>query len=373
MAPQRDAEVMNGDGQCGEELLAAPAHIWNHIFNFISSMSLKCAVQLNIPEIIHNHPQKPITLAQLVPALQIPETKSTYLYRLMRILVHSRFFGIERVQETVEEQVEEEGYVLTLPSKLLLKNHPVSMSPYLLGMLDPVMVTPWHFLSDWFKKTDELITPFEATQGMPFWKYFGDNPEIGKLFDKAMACDSKLVMSVVLKECKMKFEGIRSLVDVGGGTGAVAMALAETFPGVKCTVLDLPQVVGDLQGSKNLEFVCGDMFESIPSADVVLLKWILHNWSDEECVKILKRCREVIPSKEEGGKVIIIDIVVDDHNKGNYESKETQLFFDLLMMVFLTGRERTEIEWKKLFLDAGFTSYNISPIMELRSFIQVFP
>nr|AJD20223.1 norcoclaurine 6-O-methyltransferase [Podophyllum peltatum] len=373
MAPQRDAEVMNGDGQCGEELLAAQAHIWNHIFNFISTMSLKCAVQLNIPEIIHNHPQKPITLAQLVQALQIPETKSIYLYRLMRILVHSRFFGIERIQETAEEQVEEEGYVLTLSSKLLRKNHPVSMSLYLLCLSDPIMVTPCHFLSDWFKKTDELITPFEATQGMPFWKYFGDNQESGKLFDKSMACDAKMVMSIVLKECKMKFEGIMSLVDVGGGTGTVARVIAEAVPGVKCTVLDLPHVVGTLQGSKNLEFVSGDMFESIPSADVALLKSIMHDWSDDECVMILKRCKEAIPSKEAGGKVIIIDMVVDDKNKNHYESTETQLFFDMLMMVLITGKERTETEWKKLFSDAGFTGYTITPILGLRSFIEVLP
>lgn len=50
------------------------------------------------------------------------------------------------------------------------------------------------------------------------------------------------------------------------------------------------------------------MFESIPHADAVLLKFILHDWSDKDCVRILKMCREAIPSREEGGKVIIIDI-----------------------------------------------------------------
>ncbi|KAF5198424.1 Myricetin o-methyltransferase [Thalictrum thalictroides] len=114
------------------------------------------------------------------------------------------------------------------------------------------------------------------------------------------------------------------------------------------------------------------MFESIPSADIILLKWILHDWSDEECVKILKKCSEAIPSKDKGGKVIIIDIVIQEDN-GKYESTESQLCLDILMMVVLTGKERTETEWKKLILEAGFTSYKITHALGLRSIIEVFP
>jgi 2,7,4'-trihydroxyisoflavanone 4'-O-methyltransferase/isoflavone 4'-O-methyltransferase len=62
------------------------------------------------------------------------------------------------------------------------------------------------------------------------------------------------------------------LVDVGGGTGVVAKLIHEAFPDIKCTVLDQPQVVGNLTGNKNLNFVGGDMFKSIPHADAVLLK-----------------------------------------------------------------------------------------------------
>uniref|UniRef100_M1D3K7 Resveratrol O-methyltransferase n=1 Tax=Solanum tuberosum TaxID=4113 RepID=M1D3K7_SOLTU len=64
------------------------------------------------------------------------------------------------------------------------------------------------------------------------------------------------------------------------------------------------------EGSKNLSYVGGDMFKSIPCADTTLLKWILHDWSDEECIKILKKCKEAIPRKEKGGKVFIIDMVL---------------------------------------------------------------
>ncbi|KAK9131977.1 hypothetical protein Scep_011505 [Stephania cephalantha] len=74
------------------------------------------------------------------------------------------------------------------------------------------------------------------------------------------------------------FEGLRSVVDVGGGVGIMARAIAEAFPRIKCTVLDLSHII------------------------LVLIKGVLHDWSDEECVKILKRCREAISSKERGRK-----------------------------------------------------------------------
>jgi len=65
---------------------------------------------------------------------------------------------------------------------------------------------------------------------------------------------------------------LESVVDVGGGTGTMAKAIANAFPHIDCTVFDLPHVVADLQGSQNLKFVGGDMFEWVPPADAVLLK-----------------------------------------------------------------------------------------------------
>lgn len=102
------------------------------------------------------------------------------------------------------------------------------------------------------------------------------------------------------------------------------------------------------------------------------MQWILHDWSDEESVKILKKCKEAIPSKEKGGKVIIIDMMVDNKIADD-ESIETQIFFDMLMMVLVTGRERTEKGWSKIFFEAGFSDYKVTPILGLRSLIEVYP
>ncbi|KAH6765147.1 hypothetical protein C2S51_016396 [Perilla frutescens var. frutescens] len=188
-----------------------------------------------------------------------------------------------------------------------------------------------------------------------------------------MACDAGFYTSIITNECSHVFRGLKSMVDVGGSNGATAKAIADVFPGLKCTVLDLPHVA-TLEGCDNLSFVSGDMFEFIPHADAVFLKHILHDWSVEESIKILKKCKEAIsPSKGNGGKVIIVEMVLDDNKEQNNEATETQLFFDLQMMLLANGKERTEREWAHLFYAAGFKKYNISPISGLRSVIEVFP
>lgn len=99
---------------------------------------------------------------------------------------------------------------------------------------------------------------------------------------------------------------------------------------------------------------------------------VLHAYSDEDCVKILKKSREAISGKGKEGKVIIIDIVIND-KEDKHELTDPKLYFDLLMMVAVTGREREEREWKKLFLEAGFSHYKITPFFGLRSLLEVYP
>ncbi|KAL4291524.1 hypothetical protein GQ457_14G021520 [Hibiscus cannabinus] len=358
------------------ELLEAQAHVWNHIFSFINSMSLNCAVDLGIPDIIQNHGQ-PMNLTELLAALPtLNPTKARNIYRLMRILVHSGFFAQQNFSHG--DGVQEDGYVLTNASRLLLKDNPLSVTPFLKVMLDPILTKPWDFLGIWFQSND--CTPFGTAHGKELWDYACHDPKLGNLFNEGMASDARLVSSVLIDKCKGSFEGLDSLVDVGGGTGTVGKAIAHAFPHLNCTVLDLPHVVAGLKDSGNLKYVGGDMFEDVPAADAVLLKSILHDWNDDECVKILKRCKEAISEQDKGvvikKKVMIVDMVVMEKKKVNDESfnlMETQLFLDMLMMVLQTGRERREEEWAKLFFAAGFTNYNITPILGLRSLIELFP
>ncbi|XP_071735797.1 trans-resveratrol di-O-methyltransferase-like [Rutidosis leptorrhynchoides] len=350
-------------------LLHSQAHIWNHSLSIINPMLLKCAIQLQIPDIINSH-GAPMLLSELVQALSIKPEKTHFVYRLMRLLVHLGFF-ITKSASTNDEE-EKEGYLLAPVSRLLLKDEPLSIRPFLLAFIDLMIMDPMQNMSTWFQN-DNNINPFHMTYGATMWDFALKNSNFNDSFNEAMASDARLVTSVFLEHCEGVFEGLHSLVDVGGGNGTLARSIAKVLPNVKCICFDLPNVVKGLKGSDNLSYVCGDMFDFIPKADAVLLKWILHDWNDEECVKILKRCKEAIPSKEDGGKLIIIEMVVKIDEVGT-KSLENQLFFDMMMMmIYATGRERSEKDWAKLLIDAGFSNYKITPILGLRSVIEVYP
>lgn len=252
------------------ELFRAQAHIWNQTYNFINSMCLKCAVQLNIPDLIYNHVKPFMSLSQLTAALPINPAKSNGIGRLMSILSHSGFFHKKKLDEGEEE---EEAYALTYAGRLLVKENHTSMTSSLLLSLDPIQMEPWHHLSDWFKNDDP--TAYHTAHGMAIWEFAGHNPKLNNLFNNAMMCDSRLMSSAMPHKFKWAFEGLKSLVDVGGGTGTMAKAIAQSFPSMKCTVLDLPHVVAGLEGTtstSNLNYIGGNMFEAIPHADAVLLK-----------------------------------------------------------------------------------------------------
>ncbi|GLT29525.1 hypothetical protein SLA2020_043850 [Shorea laevis] len=300
--------------------------------------------EASIPDIIHGHGE-PTTLSELVSALPIHATKVNCVHRLMCMLVHSGFFA---TATKLHGDKEEKVYVLT-PSKVLLKDQANCLFPFVLAMFDPALMTPWQFLGDWMK--GEKLTAFQSVHGMGFWDYMDQNPESKNFFHEAMASDSQM-MNLVVRDCKPVFEGLNSLVDVGGGT----------FPHV---------VANLLESSGNLKFLALDMFESIPSADGILQKLVLRAFGDEDCIKILKRCREAIKSKG-GGKGIIIDIVINE-KKDEHELTEAKLYFDMLMMALASGRERYEKDWERLFMEAGFSHYKVRPIFDLRSLIEVYP
>ncbi|KAF8029514.1 hypothetical protein BT93_E2043 [Corymbia citriodora subsp. variegata] len=360
-----------------KEMFQVQSHLYNLTSIFVSSMSLKCALQLGIPDVINEH-KRPITLLELASALQIHPSKTTCLHRLMRVLVHLHIFAETLVPKHGGGGEEVEAYVLTPSSSLLLSDKATGLSPFIVAMLDPALMTPWHFLGDWFRGSHEsncsnkLISPFEAAHGLNLWDYGRKNPEFGHAFNGAMAIDSQM-MNLIIRDCKHIFQGLNTLVDVGGGTGTVAKIISEACQGLKCTVLDFPHVVAGLPESENMKFVGGDMFEFIPPSDAILLKLMLHAWSDEDCVKVLRKCKEAIAGKNERGKVIILDIVIGETQDNDANAIATKLFFDMLMMTVVTGRERTEKEWEKLFLEAGFSQHKITPMFGLRSLIEVFP
>ncbi|KAK7362774.1 hypothetical protein VNO77_04895 [Canavalia gladiata] len=363
--------VLSSNGSEESELYDAQIHLYKHIYNFVSSMALKSSVELGIADVIHNH-GKSITLSELASALKLHPSKLGVLHRFMRLLTHNGFFTKTTVPSQNGKKGEEEtAYALAPPSKLLIRGKSTSLAPMVNGTLRSWTLNMWHSSKKWFAEEKELALHESAT-GESFWNFLNNSDsDTLTIFQDAMAADCQL-FKLALKECKHVFEGLGSLVDVGGGTGGVTKIIHEAFPHLKCTVFDQPQIVANLTATENLSFVGGDMFNSIPSADAVLLKWVLHDWNDELSLKILKNCKEAISGEGKEGKVIIIDIIIDETNNDR-QLTELKLNFDLLMLTVFNGKEREKKEWEKLIYDAGFSSYKITPMFDFRSLIEVYP
>jgi len=155
------------------------------------------------------------------------------------------------------------------------------------------------------------------------------------------------------------------VVDVGGGFGHLALAILQRHPRVRATVLDLPDVIAvarrhaeheDAGVLARLTFVGGDMFAEVPAGDVYVLKTVIHDWDDAHCVQVLQRCRARLPAD---GRIICADKVLPP--MGDTGASGSKLL-DMLMMVSLPGKERTEAEWRALYERAGLRVASITVV-----------
>ncbi|EHA8589789.1 putative Trans-resveratrol di-O-methyltransferase [Cocos nucifera] len=231
-------------------------------------MSLKCAIQLGIPDAIHAQ-GRPLTVTELASFLPVAPAKSLSLHRLMRMLAHMGFFSVQKDPNGSDEH----AYSPSPNSKILLKDSPITLASWVLGSLSSTPA-PLQLLGPWFQ-ADQHATPFEMSWGKPLFEMAGDDPAFNRSFNEAMASDSRLTMMAVVACCKDLFQGVSSLVDVGGGDGTTARAIAEAFPHIKRVVVyDLPHVIATVPKSPRFEAVAGNMFEHIPPAQTVFLKVI---------------------------------------------------------------------------------------------------
>ncbi|XVF67990.1 hypothetical protein PTKIN_Ptkin10aG0166400 [Pterospermum kingtungense] len=344
----------------GEEKdgIGAEVDIWNYVFGYVKMAVVNCAIELGIADAIENY-GSPMTLSELSTAL---ECEPSRLYRIMRFLVHYQIFKEEPIGEDAI------GYALTPLSRRLVRNGERSMAALLLLESSPVMLAPWHSLSA--RVLESGNAPFEATNGKDLWSYTEVNPGHSKLFDEAMACDARVAVPAIIEGCPEVFEGLGSLIDVGGGNGTALTLLVKAFPWIRGINFDLPHVVAVAPKYNGIENVGGDMFESVPKADAAFFMWVLHDWGDEECIKILKKCREAIPKDK--GKLIIVDAVLEEHKDEKLDF--LRLTLDMVMMAHTNkGKERTLKEWTYVLKEAGFTRFSVKHIRAVQSVIEAYP
>jgi ubiquinone/menaquinone biosynthesis C-methylase UbiE len=148
----------------------------------------------------------------------------------------------------------------------------------------------------------------------------------------------------------------KMVLDVGGGTGAYAVELAEHHPHLNVTVFDIEpvcekakSVIGNSSVTDRVAVVAGDFFEDeLPAGfDTIILSMILHDWSPDDCRRLLRACAGVLPS---GGRLIISELLVDDDKSGPVDAA----LMSLNMLVRTWGRNYTAAEYSSWLVEAGF-------------------
>ncbi|KAI3459580.1 hypothetical protein Pfo_016243 [Paulownia fortunei] len=342
-----------------DEEAKARAEVWKYAFGFINTCVVKCAIEVEIPDILEKH-GAPISLHQLSSAVGVPPET---LFRIMRFLVYNGIFKKTEPPQSKASDGDESSsvyYAQTPLSRLFTRDN--------LGPFTLLQGTP--------QGPSGGITAEALRIGkrpdLKSDKHTWTDPIYGKrVFTDAMACHARLTASAIINNYPEAFEGIGSLVDVGGRQGMALSMLVKAFPWVRGISFDLPEIVAKAPPLDGIEFVGGSMFESIPEANAVMLMWVLHDWGDKACIDILKKCKEAVPA--DTGKVMIVEAVVDEEGEGD-EYTGARLSLDMTMMaVTVMGKERTYREWTHLLNAAGFSRHTVKNIKTVESVIVAYP
>ena len=202
-----------------------------------------------------------------------------------------------------------------------------------------------------------------AVFGLEWWDYLNANPKELETFGEAMKSNSVNSMRSVLEHCD--FSNIKKAADIGGGFGHLIVALLQKYPSLNGVLMDIPKViplaqkrfpVSDTSVASRLQYFGGDMFASVPSSEVYILKHIIHDWDDDHCLRLLTNCHD---SMDGNGRIICVDSVVPP--MGDTGATPAKLL-DILMMLAIRGKERTLKQWTELYAAAGFKIAKVSPL-----------
>ncbi|MFC9745655.1 methyltransferase [Streptomyces niveus] len=244
------------------------------------------------------------------------------------------------------------------------------LNPTRLGLLladdHPAQQRAWLDLNGAVSRADLAFTGLVDTvrtgrpaypdvHGRPFWEDLSANQDLADSFDALMSCDDNVAYEAPV--AAYDWSGVRHVLDVGGGNGALLLEIARKASHVRGTLLELAgparqagHAVAEAGLTDRVTVVDGDFFEPLPvTADVVILSFVLLNWSDDDARAILRRCAE---SLEPGGSLLVMD-------RADSEADGADRFFstllDLRMLTFMGGRVRTRDEVVRLVSAAGFS------------------
>jgi hypothetical protein len=316
------------------------AQLLEMIFGFALSRSIAVAAQFRIADLLKDGPKSADELALAIGA------HPRSLYRLLRALASAGIFAEEA----------DGRFSLTPLAELLRSDAPESLRAFAAMMADEKNFEVWADLP-YSIQNGAPVAPHKF--GVTWFEWLGQHPVKAKEFHDAMTSLSAGAVAAVMQS--YDFTGINKLVDVGGGHGLLLASVLAKHQNMKGILYDAPAVVA---GAKDLlvahgvadrcETVGGDFLKSVPAGgDAYILKHIIHDWSDEDCLTILSHCRE---GMKVGDKVLIVEMVIPERNVPAFSK-----LLDLEMLLFLTGCERTEEEYRALLDAAGFELTRIVP------------
>lgn len=267
-------------------------------------------------------------------------------YRLLRALSSMGFLKEERNSRR---------FSITPQGELLSKDHPQTLRGVILLEEGPEHYAIWKHLPAMIKdgKQDAFVREF----GCKLFEYRDRNPDYAEVFNQAMSSYSSVQTSLVLEALDgYDFSNIHHICDIGGGTGHLLGNLLVKYRSMKGTVLELESVISkkeSLVASKlgvgeRCSYVSGDMItgSQVPSADAYIMKMILHDWSDAECVRILSNiCR----SSPENSRLFIAEHLIPSPMIPHFSK-----LFDIHMMCVSSGKERTVDEYSDLLEQSGW-------------------
>ena len=301
------------------------------------SQTLYAGVKLGIFEVIGSEPLRSDEVAREL------NLDSALLYRLLRALG-----SLGLLDENPERY-----FSVTEAGELLQINHPQSLRDLILLREGPEHTAVWKHLPGIVR--DGIQNGFVREFGRTAFDYALHEPSYAAAFDAGMSSHSRLQTAWVLEALRSyDFAPITHLCDVGGGQGHLLCHVLVQHPHLMGTVLERPSVIERtpalwaeiLDVGDRCRYVAGDMFVDVPLADAYLLKMILHDWNDDECVQILSNMNHRGPP---AGRVFIIEHVISP-----LDTRHFAALFDIHMMCWGTGRERTVQEYADLLQAAGW-------------------
>jgi hypothetical protein len=294
---------------------------------------LYVAAKLGIADELAAGPQHAVDVARRIGA----DPDATY--RLMRALASK---GVLR-------QRLDNSFVLTKVGRALQSDAEGSLRDMVLFAAHPVR---W---ADWGNLLHAVSTGQTATEklhGKPFFELLHTDDELAGVFNNAMTAMSRLSDDAAL--AGYDFSGSRLIVDVGGGHGNLLATILRGAPDARGVLYDLASVVEDAPAALRAAGVdsrcsvqAGSFFDSVPDGgDAYVLKNIVHDWNDEDALRILRNVRTAIVDH---GRMLLLEMVLPQHSSPHFS-----VMLDLEMLVTVGGRERTRAEYANLLRRAGF-------------------